>query len=211
MAYVPGEPLGMYLEHANADQSEQMISTLVTCLQSLYEGSLEDRGCETARAVLARARQLSEIESIQDPGLPFLSLAKFVQRILQDIKLRQGWHHGDFSMENILCTATAGELWAIDYLDSPANAPLIDWGRLWLDCKYGWWVAGISPSAAWLINANKLARNLELAALKLGVGKHELDCFAAFAILRIVPYTKNPIRMAFLKSAARDIVRGNPQ
>lgn len=207
MEYVPSEPLGMFLQRAKVDDLKKVTEAITGCLRALYSDSRLDKKASVSKALTERLKTLGVHHAVSSPGLPFVFLLPFVEEILGSNDVRSGWNHGDFSMENLLCTSRAGEIYAIDFLDSPAETPLLDWGRLWLDAKYGWWATGFAPTAAWILNANRLARGIESAARDVGIPKTTLDCFAAFAILRIVPYTKNPTRMAFLKNAARQIIR----
>lgn len=207
MAYIPSEPLGMFLQRAKVDDLKKVTDAITGFLTALYSESREDNDSSISKALIERVKTLGGHHAVSSLDLPFLSLLPFVEKVLGSNDVRTGWNHGDFSMENLLCTSRAGEIYAIDFLDSPAETPLLDWGRLWLDARYGWWATGIAPTAAWILNANRLARSIESAARGIGISNTTLDCFAAVAILRIVPYTKNPMRMAFLKNAARQITR----
>lgn len=127
--------------------------------------------------------------------------------------MSQGWNHGDFSYENILISqnGTNTEVYMVDFLDSPFDSPLLDFGRFWLDMNYGWWGNRFEPSSTWIIN-NKLLRENFLNLLdNLGILFSSVLYFTLIASLRIVPYTKNPVRIAHLKTSIIDITKRSEQ
>jgi hypothetical protein len=91
----------------------------------------------------------------------------------------------------------------IDFLDSPVETPLIDLGRLYLDLSLGWWnssnrinefsdhVLFLKASTESIVTENKIDFKV-------------LNLFSFLAVLRVMPYTKNPIRLGYLKSYFHD-------
>lgn len=123
--------------------------------------------------------------------------------LIMDSKIPKGWNHGDFSFENILISRESEEVYVIDFLDSPVETPLIDLGRLYLDLSLGWWNSSnrINEFSDQLLF---LKASTESIVTKKKIDLKVLNLFSFLAVLRILPYTKNPIRLGYLKSYFHD-------
>jgi len=121
-------------------------------------------------------------------------------------KVPEGWNHGDFSFENILISRDGESVYTIDFLDSPADTPLIDLGRLYLDLSLGWWNSKMKINES---NSQVLSfkEEIEKLVMKNNIDLEVLKLFSLFACVRIMPYTKNPVRMGFLKSYFHEMMR----
>jgi serine/threonine protein kinase len=121
-------------------------------------------------------------------------------------KVTEGWNHGDFSFENILVTSNGSNVFVVDFLDSPVDTPLIDFGRLYLDLSLGWWNSNKKINE---LNSQIERFKVQIESLILEKGLHleVLKLFALFACVRIMPYTKNPVRLGFLKSYFHEMMK----
>jgi serine/threonine protein kinase len=207
MEYVHGSPLGLLLQSGRSTTIRALakeISELL--LTSTLPLTLDDG--EVLSLLLSKSEQLQKNESTLGDGSLYGILRNYFIRKVSSTTILRGWNHGDLSLDNILVANRGSKLYLIDFLDSPAETPLIDWGRIWLDAEYGWWMAGSFPNATWNLNSGILSEEIEGAAKLAEISRDTLDVFAAFAILRVMPYTENPVRLALLKNAARSIMKG---
>ena len=118
------------------------------------------------------------------------------------------WNHGDFSLENLLFQAETGRVYAVDLLDSPFDSILLDAGRLWMDLNHGWWGQGLRPSGTTRANALELKDRVSYYFKEVSIEAEDLAAYSAFSALRILPYTLNPVRKAFLKTLLLSFVGG---
>ena len=208
MEYLQGIPLGLFLETASIEDTQLLAKKLSNHLTQILVGSekievSEGRYAEAIRVLEEKLLSLKKILGTRVIEFePFLDLLELVLNDVQDLEVPFGWNHGDFSFENILVTDEGAELAVVDFLNSPYDTPLIDVGRFLLDATYGWWGAGFVPSANWSLNTEIVSKSSTSAILKFGVLPRAQRAFIGLALLRIVPYTKRPTRMSFLKSAA---------
>lgn len=207
MTFVSGVPLGVALDTCTAQEAAGVGDILCEYLTNVtvMDGSHTPHG--GGAQLIQRLHQLRRGASASGAS----SLLRLIDHAIQhvaDLDIPPGWNHGDLSLENLLLAGPDIEVWAIDFLDAPFDTPLIDWGRLWLDLRYGWWGAGYWPSANWQLNAAAIARQMTTAANDSGLSRDHLDTFAALAIARVVPYTTNPVRLAYLKVASQRILGG---
>jgi serine/threonine protein kinase len=121
-------------------------------------------------------------------------------------KVTEGWNHGDFSFENILVSRDGRDVYVIDFLDSPIDTPLIDLGRIYLDLSLGWWNSHkkINELNSQIVIFKTKIENL---VLEKELDLEILRLFAFFACVRVMPYTKNPIRIGFLKSYCHEMMK----
>jgi hypothetical protein len=123
--------------------------------------------------------------------------------LIMDSKIPKGWNHGDFSFENILISRHLQEVYTIDFLDSPVETPLIDLGRLYLDLSLGWWNSN-NKINEFSDQVLLLKDSIESVVIKNRLDLKILNLFTFLAALRVMPYTKNPIRLGYLKSYFND-------
>jgi hypothetical protein len=83
----------------------------------------------------------------------------------------------------------------------------LDWGRIWLDVRYGWWAKSDEPNNKIVVNYQILEKQMRKSASQLGIEIRTLEFFAGLAVLRVFPYTSNPIRLEHLKFVALAIVK----
>ncbi len=137
------------------------------------------------------------------------NIERLLWRFSRSIKLNrvtEGWNHGDFSFENILVPRDGKSIYVIDFLDSPVNTPLIDLGRIYLDLSLGWWNSNKKINE---LNSQILGFKLKIENLAVtrDIDLEVVRLFALFACVRIMPYTKNPTRIGFLKSYFHEMMR----
>jgi hypothetical protein len=96
----------------------------------------------------------------------------------------------------------------LDFLDSPIQTPMIDFGRFWLDVNYGWWLSHSTESTTSWLNRQKLRRIVLKIAADYEIPVYLIDQFAFFAALRILPYTQKINRLARLKLVIMNSVYG---
>jgi hypothetical protein len=137
----------------------------------------------------------------------FIELADILTTRITELNITPGLNHGDFSFENLLVEKFTHNVYAIDFLDSPVETRLIDYGRFWLDVNYGWWANWGKESTRYALNRDYLVNSLTKALDSQGIPRFGVEFFCGIAILRIAPYTKNPKRIAFLQHTARQLVR----
>lgn len=213
MEYLQGIPLGLFLETASIEGTQLLATKLSNYLTQELLGSekIEVKEGRYAEAIRVLEEKLLSLKKILDKRAiefnPFLDLLELVLNDIQGLEVPFGWNHGDFSFENILVIDEGTELAVVDFLNSPYDTPLIDVGRFLLDATYGWWGAGFVPSANWSLNTQIISKSATSAVLKFGVLPRAQRAFIGLALLRIVPYTKRPTRMSFLKSAAYEMLQ----
>jgi len=200
-------PLGLGLNRMSLDQVGVISVKISNYFHEIFSAAIQADD-ECLQLISTKLELLDEVMQRKD----YLLYSKAIHLLFNArnlVNFNQGWNHGDFSFENVLVPQSGSDsnVYLIDFLDSPFDSPMIDLGRFWLDLNYGWWGNKFTPSAAWRIN-NKVLRDnfLELVA-SLKVPLPALYYFTLLASLRILPYTKNPVRLAHLKSSIGDIVK----
>lgn len=202
MEFSSGIPLGFFLILADRHEVQAVSQSILRYFDLILENSKPDLKSVSQDFDTKLQNIALKLDSTQG-NFDFISkLIEICLNVLPEIELRSGWNHGDFSFENLLVDRDTGEVTAIDFLDSPFETPFIDFGRFWLDAKYGWWGAGLAPSANFSLNAKALMASLAGFQKTSKFDSRILPLFAGLAVSRIVPYTTNPTRMAFLKNAA---------
>lgn len=206
MSYSPGVPLGYFLATADHEETSFISDQIMKYFSNSLKSSFQNLDNPAKRAFSRRITDILSNLDVENLQLDFLqSLSKACLDTINRFNVPIGWNHGDFSFENLLIDENALTVTAIDFLDSPFDSIYLDIGRLWLDCNYGWWGAGISQTANEILNAKAIAKRLLHFVKEQDLELDILPLFAGFAIIRIFPYTKNPTRIAFLKNAAARI------
>jgi len=208
MEYIRGNPLGVFISDTSSFEMNIVSDTICSYLSTSYESNSKDSNLNhqfevKLNFILDKIKEDYEIDKI------FSELALFCQINNQKYEYPSGWNHGDLSFENIIVVDNSLHMYGIDFLDSPFESPLIDFGRLWLDSNYGWWGSGYRETSNSFINRCILTNKLAKLANKLEIESKTINLFTAFAILRIRPYTKKAMRLAYLKSAAKKILEGD--
>jgi len=200
-------PLGLGLNRMSLDQVGVISVKIANYFHEIFaESSQADEAC--LKLIGAKIELLDEFVHKQD-NLLYSKAIELLYETTHWVSINQGWNHGDFSFENILVPQSGSDsnVYLIDFLDSPFESPMIDLGRFWLDLNYGWWGNKFSPSAAWKINNKVLRDNFLELIVALKIPFPSLYYFTLLASLRILPYTKNPVRLAHLKTSIDDIVK----
>lgn len=203
MQHVPGVPLGSAIQLMSRSEILEVGQNIV----NYFLGSLARSGRDSiGNLALQKLGQLREVYSqSEDPVMRAIG-SEALSRLaifFDDEDIPTSPNHGDFSFENILYDRRGSALFAIDFLDSPFESVLIDVGRLWLDLRMGWWAQRSAPGAVALVNMTILRDMLRAQLAKHGVRHQQIENFAGFAALRILPYTRQPFRKALLKNALR--------
>ena len=201
MEYMPGIPLGFFLE--SATQSD--VQHLANRISSYFQFSLNNSSDMSKPNMLEEKLNLISKKLSHSMNDPFSQLLEALRPKISSLIIPSGWNHGDFSFENLLIIPETLDLVFLDFLDSPLETILIDIGRFWLDAQFGWWGSGLNPSANSDLNSQFLARMVSNFCRENNISEQILVVFASLATLRIYPYTKDPVRMAFLKKASRQL------
>lgn len=204
MEFIHGQTLGQFLETSTREN-------LISVLDQLngYLGSKE----QTAGNILSTEPLAEKLLSIKRTLLDsyfnpvFIELADILTTRMVDISAAPGFNHGDFSFENLLVEKFTNKIYAIDFLDSPVETRLIDYGRLWLDVNFGWWTNWGIESTRYALNRSFIKKTITSALDSQHIPRMDVEFFCGVAILRIAPYTKNPKRIAFLQHAARQLIK----
>jgi len=204
MEFIHGQTLGQFLETSTRED-------LISVLDQLkgYLGSKE----QTVGTILSIEPLAEKILSIKHTlsesffNPIFMELADTLITRMVEISAVSGFNHGDFSFENLLVEKFTNKIYAIDFLDSPVETRLVDYGRLWLDVNFGWWTNWGIESTRYALNRSFIKNTFTLALDSQNIPKLYVEFFCGVAILRIAPYTKNPRRIAFLQHAARQLVK----
>ena len=207
MEYIRGNPLGIFIGDTSSLEMNSVSDTICSYLSASFKSSSIDLNLNYQFEVKLNFI-IDKIKEDYKMNKIFSELALFCQQINQKHEYPSGWNNGDLSFENLVVVDNSLDLFGIDFLDSPFESPLIDFGRLWLDSNYGWWGSGYKETSNSFINRSILTKKLTRLANKLEIQSKTLNLFTAFAILRIRPYTKKALRLAYLKSAAKKILEG---
>ena len=208
MEFVSGEMVGEFLQYCDSEDLIKVADKLTAYLESNYQNSIGNSIIPANEFSDIFMEKLIRCISSLNGNWLAIKLMNFQTRLLKcfkDLEYRQGWNHGDFSFENILVTSNQN-VFVLDFLDSPIELPQIDWGRFWLDLKYGWWAQDRFKTANADLNLKKMENLLVKSANDLSLSKRELDKFALLAALRILPYTKKPSRKGHLSFATSEIL-----
>ena len=203
MQYVLSENLGEYMLKHNTLLVQEIIINYLN--NSIGENNLTSSSKnELINYFENKVRLNTKLGHIKNFNIDRL-LCRFSDSI-KSSKVTEGWNHGDFSFENILVPRDGENVYVIDFLDSPVNTPLIDLGRIYLDLSLGWWNSNkkINESNSQILNFKLKIENL---AVKKDIDLDVIQLFALFACVRILPYTKNPIRLGFLKSYFHEMMK----
>jgi hypothetical protein len=205
MEFIPGNVLGHFLEIAAPDEVSQVSMTICDYLTTQRK-FLEADDTNFLHYLLAKIESI-DLKEEENVLLLFNQIRKelispgFLSNIISE------WNHGDFSMENIIVDRESLQVYAIDFLNSPVETILLDWGRIWLDVRYGWWAKSDEPNNKIVVNYQILEKQMRKSASQLGIEIRTLEFFAGLAVLRVFPYTSNPIRLEHLKFVALAIVK----
>jgi len=211
MEYVPSIPLGTYVATASPRNVASVVQATVGVLGAELDASSRERSAldDTRTALVAKLRSLSPrlaAEAATDRGQAHALVARSTRMLVArapGLTIPHGWHHGDFSFENLLVNARTAEVSAIDFLDSPVETPLVDIGRILLDSEHGWWVSSGSRASSEILASRVLARSVRELAAAQGIGPLEISAFKMLAALRVLPYTRTPLRRATLLNALK--------
>lgn len=200
MEYVHGTPLGSLLQVGSRSQFGYIADVV---------GSYFERHYDSSKTQFDRASALQKLDQLETGLSAIGGMTEFFGRkslsqlksFFQHSTIKASWNHGDLSLENLIFQPESSTLFALDLLDSPFDAIEIDMGRLWLDVDGGWWGAGTQPSATTRANLIEFRSGIEKCFKSLGVGVEVVEAFATLAALRILPYTSNPVRKAFVQNS----------
>lgn len=207
MEYVYGVPIGNFIGFCDQQELQKPIEKICNYFDRLLTTADTTRVDELQLAFKEKLKVLkTELHSVNERNSLFRKLIEYLESSIEKIYLPSGWNHGDFSFENILVGEYSHQIFALDFLDSPFESPLIDIGRIWLDSRFGWWGAGLHANSCYQSNAKALSGAILDTILPHSITTFELNIFAGLAILRVRPYTLNPLRIAFLKNSALQIL-----
>jgi Phosphotransferase enzyme family len=209
MEYVHGVPFGNFISICDQQELREPLEKISDYFNRSLTNSERMRTEELKLAFKEKLRilKIRFLSEKKDNSL-FSRLLEYLESAVEEIEIPSGWNHGDFSFENVLVGQYSHQVFAVDFLDSPFESPLIDIGRMWLDSRFGWWGAGLHANSCYQLNSKVLSGAILETVLPHSITVFELNIFAALAILRIRPYTLNPLRMAFLKNSALQILGG---
>ncbi len=198
MEYIPGVPLGEFLQVSSLDECARVAATLTEFVSGNWREMEEPPPRKAIEEKLA-AMKLGQ----RTNGTFALRAIATLHAALQKIVLPPGWNHGDLSFENVLITPRDAGVWCVDFLDSPFESPLIDVGRLLIDAEHGWWRTAYRVTGAEVVGRQILSRSLRELCAQRDVSDGAIAAMKAFAALRILPYSRNPARVAILTDALK--------
>ena len=205
MEYINGTPLGYFLKHANHSEANFVCGDIQRHLLQIIS---DTNGYVNNADVIVKLKDLEfKLFNSQPESSIFLKLVGALINSFKSNQVPKGWNHGDFSFENIIVESGSRKLFMIDLLNSPFESPLIDLGRLSLDANYGWWASGFNSSSNLQMNSSRLSKFLDDVLHEKEISALMQNLFIGLAILRIEPYTIEPLRMAYLKYAAVQVER----
>jgi hypothetical protein len=205
MEFIRGKTLGEYLKVADSKSTKSICDIFINYFAYLFNGSTINSDLN----IEMKFKVEKALENIDNKDIVFRNLGSYLFEKINKLKIYSGNNHGDFSFENLIISNEGREIVAVDFLDSPFDSPQIDLGRIWLDLRYGWWKSGVKESANMHLNRTIISREIVKEVEKYGIDKDQLSIFCGLAILRIRPYTKDVVRMAYLKFASNQILGGN--
>jgi hypothetical protein len=206
MDYIPGIAIGEFIESCDAEELRVIQDQVLNYLERTSRDSQQDLETDIL---------LEFVENKLNRCLVSLSgnwLAKKLQIQKDALILSYGerkygkrWSHGDFSFENLLVSQSL-TVSAIDFLESEISIIEIDWGRIWLDLKFGWWAYSNHRTTNGEINRAKFESSLEGKAKELGLPRRELNKFALLAALRVLPYSRRPLRRGHIAFTINNLI-----
>ena len=205
MEYINGAPLGQFLKNASHREAALVCEHIHNYFVKLLSEANEN--VANLEILLKLEQLMNNLSKSQPESSIFLKLTKVLMNLFKSNEVPKGWNHGDFSFENIIVESGSTKLFMIDFLDSPFETPLLDIGRISLDANYGWWASGFNSSSNLQLNSRRLNKSLDEVLLQSGISALLQNLFIGLAILRIVPYTIEPLRIAYLKYAAVQVER----
>lgn len=197
MEYIFGLPLGFALATLSEKQIALVQSQLLEHFRALLDNS-KSRSFPNSKVLL----KLSDIENqLEGYGFPVTIKEKYARfrNEFEHALIPVGYCHGDFSLENLIFIKSSNSLAMLDFLDSPMSTPMFDLGRFWLDIKYGWWLNSHPETTSSWLNRQKMSKVILRIVAEYDLSLYQVDQFAFFSALRIIPYTNSILRMARLK------------
>jgi len=201
MEYVHGVPIGQLLTNGSRGQ----LLKIADVVGDYFERhAVQGQNSNLREQATSKISQLVDVYSAMSDQLARtvgLGALERLSEYFDTADLMSSWNHGDLSLENLLFQPETAKVFAIDFLDSPFETILLDAGRFWLDVGQGWWGDGVRPVATSQANLFELKSRLFSRLAKIGISNRDLGAFSALASLRVLPYTHNPVRKAFLKTS----------
>ena len=193
MEYVAGEPLGEFLRFASLAECSEVVGALTGFIQDNW-GTNHDPALQAALS-----EKVAELRTRIRPGedLAHRALAA-LDRSIPGLVIPGGENHGDLSFENVIISPGTPHAWLIDFLDSPLDSPLIDVGRVLIDAEHGWWMSARRATAAEMLGGRALGTAMRDLCNRQDVSADAIAAFKLLAAARILPYSRNPFRIAVL-------------
>lgn len=198
MQYMHSVPLGVGLDSMSLEEVKEVTDKLLKYFEKSFTNEVKEKN--TNVGLLKNKLDDLSISPYCKDSL-YSKALNFLRNSLPDVGFPDGWNHGDLSLDNILIDYENFNIIFIDFLNSPFDSPIIDLGRILLDLKYGWWKNNLNPSLTWVANSKFISKQVVNAGVGFGIPRSTIDYFIIFAALRVIPYTANPTRMAYLKNA----------
>ncbi|NWN92708.1 phosphotransferase [Marinobacter adhaerens] len=126
----------------------------------------------------------------------------------KEITLRAGPCHGDFTLSNLVFSATGDCVGLFDFLDSYIDSPVIDLLKLRQDSQLHWSFLKARKTSSH-IRIYQGLKKLDLFAQrklsKLGVSEDAYRALQAVNLLRILPYANEPETLNFIQSSLKNM------
>jgi hypothetical protein len=207
MEFLPGTPLGFELNLANSEEAVFISKQIRNFFSNLFNLSSFDNYDETISKL--RNKILVMRSTMNSHDLLIRKSFDFLLDNVHSLYMPVGWNHGDLSLENIIVIGDDKSLYFLDFLDSPIETPMIDIARILLDLDHGWWGNNLKSTATWETNRLLVIREINLFLADHNIDKKSVDFFSIFAALRVLPYTKSPVRIGYLKTSLSKIMERN--
>jgi hypothetical protein len=200
MAFVDGSPLGEYFLTASLKSARSVALNLLEWLDENLRRSVPQ---DHRLALQAKVRTVRRPAAPMAYGVPDIDglFERITAALGHGILSPEGPTHGDLSFDNIIVERHSGRVVLIDFLDATVESPVLDIARLYLDARFAWWASYGRPRNRLLLAGRRLATDLEALLITHGVNRSYFEGCLALTILRILPYTQNPVRRGLLLDA----------
>lgn len=206
--FFPGLKLGHWLQFSSPASIDLVAESLVRLLGSTPENLVS---IDTERVERKVEELRAKFSKLNFPSTRLLWLTEKLEITSEfllnpGIEIPEALPHGDFSFENILVSSDGSRIFLVDPNPSPIRSRFMDVARLRLDLVHGWWQNGLVESGQYRVNRLTLMTMLKPVWDEAPI----VRVLTAFFALRIVPYTNNPMRLAYLcNSIDKDLGLGS--
>jgi len=218
--YFLGKTLGQFLESCSQSEAHRVSNLICSTLRAQIEYGvvLKDTYMteEFVKSQISSKINLMRERSaqVENPNRSLLNRAlqdgiSFLECNLSSVKTLPSLNHGDFSFENILISEVNGSIQLIDLSNTHIDSIVMDISRILIDAEFGWWASARSGVVASRLNSEILKNVVYEFCQSNQLSKLDINFFMILNILRILPYTTKPARLANLLNSLFEILNSN--